>query len=105
METAAACSRSCFFWSKGQHPGVVVSFARDPSAAKIDLEVLVAVTPATGKPPLQWLVANMPVGVNRTMTHLPADYVGATLTVVDASPFPRACTGQSGCIDLLAPPQ
>lgn len=84
-----------------KHPGVIVSVTRDPGAA-IDLEVLVSTQPRDQGPPLQWLVANLPAGVDRAMTHLPADYVGATLAVVDASPFPRACRG--GCVDLLAAP-
>ncbi|MDB4952647.1 MAG: hypothetical protein JWO36_216 [Myxococcales bacterium] len=87
-----------------KHPGVIVSFARDASAAATNLEVLVAVTPAEGKPPLQWLVANMPAGANRVITHLGGEYAGAKLGVVDASPFPRPCPAEGGCIDLLAPP-
>jgi len=39
------------------------------------------------------------------MTHLPAEYVGATYTVVDASSFPRTCPGPGACIDLLTAPQ
>lgn len=88
-----------------KHPGVVASIVRDPSAKRLDLELLVAVTPAPGKGPLQWLVANLPAGTDRAMTHLPADYVGATLTVLDASPFPRACPAQGACVDRIAAPQ
>jgi hypothetical protein len=87
-----------------QHPGLVASFARDPSSLKLDLEVLVAVTPAAGKPALKWLVVNLPAGVDRAMTHVPADYIGATLTVLDASPFPRSCPAEGGCVDLVAAP-
>lgn len=88
-----------------KHPGVVASIVRDPSAKHLDLELLVAVTPAPGKGPLQWLVANLPAGTDRAMTHLSADYVGATLTVLDASPFPRACPAQGACVDRIPAPQ
>lgn len=87
-----------------QHPGLVASIVREQSALSLPLEVLIAVTPAAGKPPLKWLVASFPPGIARTMTHLPAEYLGATLTVVDASPFPRTCPTEQGCVDLLAPP-
>jgi len=85
----------------GPHPGLVVTVARDASASQLPLEVVFAVT---GKPGLQWLVASLPPGADRAMTHVPADYIGATATVVDASPFPRACPGEGGCIDKLSPP-
>jgi hypothetical protein len=88
-----------------KHPGLVASVMRDPSMKEYDLEALIAVTPAPGKGPLKWLVANLPHGTDRAMTHLSADYIGATFTVLDASPFPRACPGQGACIDLLTPPQ
>lgn len=103
------------------HPGVVASITRDPAAKQLDLEVLVAVTAADGTTPLKWLIVNMPYGVERTLTHLSADYVGAFTTVLDASPFPRECpkvasagdesqadaepSPQGGCVDLLTPPQ
>lgn len=86
------------------HPGLVASIVREPAAKQLELEVLIAVTPAAGKPPLKWLVANLPMGAERAMTHLPADYVGATLTVVDAGFFPRKCPAEGGCVDLVAPP-
>lgn len=87
-----------------QHPGLVASFTRDASAIKLPLEVLIAVTPAPGKPRLKWLVVNLPAGAERAMTHLPGDYAGATLTVIDASPFPRTCPADGGCVDQLTPP-
>jgi hypothetical protein len=88
-----------------QHPGLVASIARDASSIDLPLEVLIAVTPAEGKPPLKWMVVNLPSGTERAMTHLSADYIGATLTVIDASPFPRTCPANGGCVDMLAPPQ
>jgi hypothetical protein len=88
-----------------KHPGVVTSIVREPSARDLDLEVLIAVTPAEGKPPLKWLVVNLPGGAERAMTHLSADYVGATLTVLDASPFPRPCPADGACVDMFAAPR
>jgi hypothetical protein len=85
----------------GPHPGLVVTVARDASSSQVPLEVVFAVT---GKPGLSWLVASLPAGVDRAMTHVPADYIGATATVIDASPFPRTCPTEGGCIDKLAPP-
>ncbi|MEO8845975.1 MAG: aspartyl protease family protein [Kofleriaceae bacterium] len=87
-----------------QHPGVIVSAVRDPAAAHVALEVLVEVqTPDPAAHP-QWLVVNLPADIDRAMTHLSAAYVGAQLTVVDASPFPRSCADQGGCIDTIRPP-
>lgn len=83
----------------GPHPGLVVSVARDPSTLQQPLEVLIAVT---GKPDLPWLVASFPAGVDRAMTHVPADWQGAQVAVVDASPFARACPTQGACIDKIA---
>ena len=88
-----------------KHPGIVVSVTRDEAAKNFNLEVLIAVTPAAGKGPLKWLVANMPGSADRAMTHLPADYLGATFTVVDVSSFPRTCPTEGSCIDLLAAPR
>jgi hypothetical protein len=88
-----------------KHPGLVTSIVRDASAKQLDLEVLIAVTPAEGKPPLKWLVANLPAGTDRAMTHLSPDYIGATFTVLDASPFPRPCPAEGACVDSLTPPQ
>jgi hypothetical protein len=85
----------------GPHPGLVVTVARDASASQLPLEVVISVT---GKPGLSWLVASLPAGADRAMTHVSADYLGTTAQVVDASPFPRTCPGDGGCIDKLAPP-
>jgi hypothetical protein len=88
-----------------QHPGLVASITRDASSSEMPLEVLIAATPADGKAPLKWIIVNLPAGADRAMTHLSADYLGATLTVLDASPFPRTCPTKGGCIDMVAPPQ
>jgi hypothetical protein len=86
------------------HPGLVVSAVRDHSAANVALEVLVAVKMADPAARSQWLIVNLPADVDRAMTHLPASYIGAQFTVVDASPFPRSCPDQGGCIDAIRPP-
>jgi hypothetical protein len=83
----------------GPHPGLVVTVARDASTLQQPLEVLVSVT---GKTDLPWLVASFPPGVGRAMTHVPADWIGAQLTIADASPFPRTCPAQGACIDKIA---
>ncbi len=86
------------------HPGLVVSVVREEVAKHMQLEVLIAVHPAPGKPVLKWLVASFPPDIDRAMTHLSSDYLGATLTVVDASPFPRECPAEGACVDRVAPP-
>jgi hypothetical protein len=88
-----------------QHPGLVASISRDASTRGMALEALIAVTPAAGKPPLKWMIVSMPADTDRALTHLSADYIGATLTVLDASPFPRSCPANGGCVDMIAPPQ
>lgn len=86
------------------HPGVVVSVVRDARSKDVALEVVIAVKGADPAAQLQWLVANLPANADQAITHLPAEYLGAQLTVVDASPFPRACPAVGGCIDTLRPP-
>jgi len=87
-----------------KHPGIVISIVRDPSMKEYDLEVLIGVIPAEGKPALKWLVANMPAGTDRAMTHLSPDYVGAIYRILDVSPFPRPCAAGDACVDTVKPP-
>jgi hypothetical protein len=86
------------------HPGVVVSVVRDARSKDVALELVIAVKGADPATQLQWLVANLPASSDQAITHLPAEYLGAQLTVVDASPFPRTCPAAGGCIDTLRPP-
>ena len=86
------------------HPGMVVSVVRDPQSKDVALEVVIAAKGTDPAAPLLWLVANLPPEADRAITHLPASYLGAELTVVDASPFPRTCPAAGGCIDTLRPP-
>lgn len=83
-----------------KHPGVVVSFVRDATSSQLDLEVVVEIKAPGGA--TEWLLVNLPFGAERAMTHLTADYIGATMTVVDASPFPRQCPAQGGCVDIIS---
>jgi hypothetical protein len=84
-----------------QNPGVVVSFARDPATANMPLEALVAVKGTDGAEKAR-LVVSLPAKADRAMTHLPGEFSGATLTVLDISPFPRPCPAEGGCVDVLA---
>ncbi len=81
------------------HPGVIVSVTRDEPAGGMDLEVVLE---ATGRPDLPRLVVNMSPNGDRVLEHLKSEWTGVTLTVVDASPFPRTCTSATGCVDLVA---
>jgi hypothetical protein len=81
------------------HPGVILSVTRDEPAGGMDLEVVLE---AKDRPELPRLVVNMSPNGDRVMDHLKAEWAGVTLTVVDASPFPRACTGATGCVDVIA---
>ena len=83
-----------------QHPGVVVTFARDPATGRLPFEALVAARGADGTP-LGTLVVSLPAGEPRAMTHLPGAFAGAQLTVIDVDPFPRACPQAGGCVDVL----
>jgi len=87
-----------------QHPGLIATFVRDPEVTDREYEALVAVTPAEGKPPLKWFVVNFPPGAERAMTHVNADYAGATLTLIDVGLFPRRCPTEDACVDLLVAP-
>jgi len=84
-----------------QNPGVVVAFQRDPATANKPLEALVAVKGADGTKKAT-LVVSLPADANQAMTHLGGEFSGATVTVLDADPFPRTCPAQGGCVDVLA---
>jgi len=86
-----------------QHPGLVASFTRDSVAKDLNLEVLIAA--AAPDKDLKWLVVNLPAGTDRAMTHLSADYIGASMIVLDVGFFPRACPTDGGCVDLVLAPQ
>ena len=85
------------------HPGVILSVTREERAGGMPLEVLLE---AKEKPQLPLVIVNMPPHVDRLIDQLPADFVGATLTIVDVGPHPRDCPPQlkNGCVDKLARP-
>ncbi len=80
------------------HPGVVLSITRDESAGGMGLEVVLE---AKDRPTLPRLLVNLSPNTDRLIDHLDAAFLGATLLVVDASPYPRVCPGASGCVDRL----
>jgi hypothetical protein len=82
--------------------GVALRVARDAAAAGRDLEVLLSVAPAGGKPARR-VVVELPRAADRVAGLLSADYLGAAVTVLDASPFPRTCGDGTGCILPLGP--
>ena len=84
-----------------QNPGVVVSFSRDPSTAGSPLEALVAVKTSDGAEKAR-LVVSLPANADHAMTHLPGEFAGSTLAVIDVDPFPRTCPAEGGCVDVLA---
>ncbi|HEX2691290.1 MAG TPA: energy transducer TonB, partial [Kofleriaceae bacterium] len=83
--------------------GVTLRVTRDAQAAHHGLEVLFGVTSATGKAAVP-LIVELPTSVDQLTTPVPAEYAGATLAVLDVSPFPRMCPGEGGCAQPLGPP-
>lgn len=81
------------------HPGVVLSVTRDEQAGGMELEVVLE---AKDRPALPRLVVNLQPNGERVLEHLKAEWVGAELTIVDASPFARPCRAATGCVDLIA---
>jgi hypothetical protein len=57
---------------------------------------------AWGKSELPRLLISLPPDVTQVRGRVGAEFEGATLAVIDASPFPRMCPGKLGCIDQLA---
>jgi hypothetical protein len=83
------------------HPGVVISVVRDPAVSGIPLEVVIAATPGAPGQVLPELHIAMPAHADKIMDHLHGQFAGAKLEVVDASPFPRGCGRDEGCIILV----
>ena len=80
------------------HPGVVLSITRNERAGGSDLEIVLE---AADKPELPRLIVNLPAHLDRVIDQLPAAFVGTTLQVIDASPFPRQCPAKIACVDKL----
>lgn len=81
------------------HPGLVLSITREERAGGMGLEIVLE---AQGEAALPYLMVNLPPHVDRLIHQLKADFLGKTLAVVDASPHPRPCPGNGGCVDQLA---
>ena len=81
------------------HPGLVLAVTREEVAGGMDLEVVLE---AKDRPDLPRLAINLAPNADRVMQHLKSEWIGVTLVVVDASPFPRQCPAEGGCVDLLA---
>jgi len=77
--------------------GIKLDIARDPQAAKRALEIYIGVTPAAGKSAAP-LIVELPSGTDTISGGVLPAYEGATLTVLDASPFTRPCPGDGGCV-------
>ena len=74
-----------------------------PPRRSLNLEITLEAVDAKGQPlGLPRLVANLPQGVDSVTQEVDPAYGPATLRVVDASPFVRACPGGGGCIFSLA---
>jgi hypothetical protein len=83
--------------------GPRLDVVRDTEAANRALEVRIAAT-ATGKTIVP-LTIELPAKIDRISGAVPPEYEGATLTVLDVSPFTRPCSGDAGCVfQLGAPP-
>jgi hypothetical protein len=81
--------------------GLRLDIVRDAEAANKAFEVRIGVTPAPGKTAAP-LIVELPVGADKITGGVPADYAGATLTVLDAAPFTRPCEGKDGCVFAFA---
>jgi hypothetical protein len=77
--------------------GTRLDVVRDAEAAKHAFEIRIGVTPAAGKSASP-LVVEMPASVDKISGGVPADYDGATVTVLDVAPFTRPCDGDAGCV-------
>jgi TonB family protein len=83
---------------------VTLQVTRDAQAANHPLEVFLGVTPVAGRSASP-IVVELPGGADKVTAGLPAEYAGATLAVLDVSPFPRACPGEGGCAQSLGAPR
>jgi hypothetical protein len=77
--------------------GPRLDVVRDAEAANHALEVRLGVTAAAGKTAGP-LVIELPAKVDKVTGGVPPEYDGATVTVLDISPFTRPCVGDTGCV-------
>ena len=80
----------------GQQPhGPLAHFQRDSQAAGLNIEVTLMAVGKDGKAmSLPLMVAEFPAGSDTMTTELDGAYADATLVIVDATPFVRACPEQ-----------
>ena len=72
--------------------GPLLHLQRDPTAGELNIEVTLQAFGPDGAPlAAPMMVANFPKGTDTMTAPLDAAFTGATLRVVDASPFVRAC--------------
>jgi hypothetical protein len=74
-----------------QATGPLVHLQRDPAAADLNIEVTFVATGKDGTMLPGVMVADFAKGVDTMTTQLGAAYAGATMKIVDASPFVREC--------------
>ena len=74
-----------------QPTGPLLHLQRDPAAADLNIEVTMIAIGKDGAPIPGYMVADFPKGVDTMTTQLGPAYAGATVTIVDASPFVRDC--------------
>ncbi len=77
---------------------------RDPIAIRLPLEVTIAATSPSGER-LPTLTVNLPSGAPGLSAPIDTGYTGATLEVIDASPFPVACESPGPCVISEQPPR
>jgi hypothetical protein len=78
-------------------PGRPVLGVRTPEAMEHDIEITVRAVAKSGAP-LPNLEVNFPSGVHGIDAQLDPSYEGASVAVVDLSPFPRMCEYEGGCV-------
>lgn len=78
----------------------VLSVTRGDAVLDTAIEVMIEARAANGAP-LPHVVAIVPAGARMAQPALEPRYIGATLAVVDVTPFARRCEDARGCAYLL----
>jgi hypothetical protein len=84
----------------GTGASVELRVVRDAEAGARALEVYLGVTPAPGRSAAP-LVVELPSSAGSLTAALALAYAGATLAVLDVSPFARGCPGPEACMFAL----
>ena len=88
----------CAAVSIGPAHGMITA-VRDPEAAGRDLEIVIGASLPSGES-LPRVEVELPGDVDRLSSPIDPRYATATLTVLDVSPFSRACDHAGGCIEV-----